>query len=146
MDDKIYLPPIAVLKAQAKRLRTRLAQDGDFISHSESLELIAAQYGRRDWNTLHADAGNRQSLTLQVGARLNGRYLSQPFKGEIISVQKLPGDGSRITIVFDDPVDVVSFNSFSAYRSRVTATLDSNWATPQKTSDGTPHLVIDGVH
>lgn len=145
MDDYTYLPPITALKAQAKRLRTRLAQDGDFITHSEGLELIAAQYGRRDWNTLHADAGNRQSSALFVGARLNGRYLSQSFKGEIISVHKLSEENLRITIIFDEPVDVVSFDSFSAYRRRVTATVDSNWATPQKTSDGSPHLVIDGL-
>lgn len=145
MNDTILLPPITALKAQAKRLRARLAQASDFISHSESLELIAAQYGQRDWNTLHAAARNLQSSELNVGARLNGRYLNQPFKGEVISARKLPGERLRVTINFDEPVDVVSFDSFSAYRRRVTATLHSNWTTLQKTSDGTPHLVIDGL-
>ena len=58
----IPIPSIDVLKQQAKRLRAGLAEDGDFISHSESLELVAKQYGLRDWNTLFAAAGNRPSL------------------------------------------------------------------------------------
>jgi catechol 2,3-dioxygenase-like lactoylglutathione lyase family enzyme len=41
-------------KNQAKRLRTSLAERGVAITHSEALELVAHQYGARDWNTLAA--------------------------------------------------------------------------------------------
>ena len=41
-------------KNQAKRLRTSLADRGVEVTHSEALELVAHQYGARDWNTLAA--------------------------------------------------------------------------------------------
>ena len=83
------LPDIAELKAQAKRLRAALVDDGDFITHSESLELLAKQYGFRDWNTLHARAGNRPSEPYRVGDQRSGAYLGQSFTGEIVSVKRL---------------------------------------------------------
>jgi hypothetical protein len=43
-------------KAQARRLRTALTADGVEITHSRALELIAAQQGVADWNTLAARA------------------------------------------------------------------------------------------
>lgn len=41
-------------KSMAKRLRTALAERGTEIGHSEALELVARQYGARDWNTFAA--------------------------------------------------------------------------------------------
>lgn len=41
-------------KAMARRLRTRLEADGVTITHSQSLELLAASLGYRDWNTYAA--------------------------------------------------------------------------------------------
>ncbi|MGC5221439.1 glyoxalase superfamily protein [Micromonospora sp. DT81.3] len=41
-------------KSMASRLRARLAEDGTGISHSRALDLVAAQLGYRDWNTLAA--------------------------------------------------------------------------------------------
>jgi len=41
-------------KGMAKRLRADLADRGLAVSHSEALELVAHQYGVRDWNTLAA--------------------------------------------------------------------------------------------
>jgi len=41
-------------KAMAKRLRTALSAQGTDISHSASLELVAAELGHRDWNTAAA--------------------------------------------------------------------------------------------
>jgi hypothetical protein len=37
--------------------KSRIQAGGDAISHSRALELIAAQFGFNDWNTLHAAAG-----------------------------------------------------------------------------------------
>ena len=44
-------------KSMASRLRARLATNGSQISHSQALELVAAQLGYRDWNTLAALQG-----------------------------------------------------------------------------------------
>ena len=138
------LPSLEALKQQAKRLRAGLDQDGDFITHSESLELIARQYGYRDWNTLYAAAGNRPpAKRFQLGARVRGRYLGQPFAGEIIAVRAMSGEHLRVVVKFDEPVDVIKFESFSAYRSRVSAVISGDGATAEKTSDGAPQLQME---
>lgn len=139
------LPSLADLKAKARRLRSALAEDGDFIKHGESLELVARQHGFRNWNTLHAAAGNRQPLPLAVGGTIAGRYLGQPFKARIVSLQPLGGDEAymRISLELDEPVDVVRFDSFSAYRRRIQATIRRSGETVTKTSDGEPHLRLD---
>jgi len=59
MRDPTPLPPLNALKDQARRLRSRLEANGETIGHSKALELIAAQHGFNDWNTLHAALGNR---------------------------------------------------------------------------------------
>lgn len=141
-----HLPSIDALKQQAKRLRAGLDKDGDFLTHSESLELIAKQYGFRDWNTLHAAAGNRPPIQrFHLGARVKGRYLGQPFTGEVISLRSMPPDHLRVTLKFDQPVDVVSFESFSAFRSRVSAVINAEGVTAEKISGGAPQLVMETV-
>ena len=132
------------LKDQAKRLRASLAGSGEPISHSQSLELVARQHGYRDWNTAHAAAGNRLPASFHVGQVLTGTYLGQKFLGEVIAVQRL-GEGNRwrLTFRFDEPVDVVTFDSFSSYRHRVTATVGSDGVTAERTSNGEPHMRIE---
>lgn len=140
------LPSLEALKDQAKRLRSRLSGEGEDISHSRSLELIAAQYGYRDWNTLHAAVGNRPPFNpWMLGSRVKGRYLGQPFEGEILSVTALTAQPGRyrLTMKFDEPVDVVTFESFSAFRQRVTATIDETGRTVEKTSNGSPQLELE---
>jgi hypothetical protein len=71
------LPSLDALKDQAKRLRSRLASEGEEISHSKSLELISAQYGYRNWNTLHAAVGNRPSFNpWMLGSRASKATIS----------------------------------------------------------------------
>ena len=144
MTGSSQLPSLEDLKAQAKRLRATLAADGTPIGHSRALELLAHQHGYRDWNTLHAAIGNRPPPSpVAVGDRVTGRYLSQPFEGEVIGVQALATpDRFRVTLQFDAPVDVVTFDSFSAYRQRVTGTIDRTGRTAEKTSDGRPHMEL----
>lgn len=145
-------PPDAAsgYKQQAKRLRMLMKEQGRVISHGEALELVARQHGFRDWNTLSASAPEkpappRNSVPpLEVGALVNGRYLNQAFVGEILSVTALSdGEHFRITIHFAEPVDVVTFDSFSAFRRRVTATINRDGISPQKTSNGLPQMVIE---
>lgn len=139
------LPSLETLKDQAKRLRNRLAQEGETIGHSRALELIAAQYGFRDWNTLHAKVGNRPPLNpWMLGARVSGTYLGHPFTAEVISVQAIQNRPGyyRLTMKFDEPVDVVTFDSFSSFRHRINCTIDETGRSPSKTSDGRPHVEL----
>ncbi len=135
------IAPVAELKEQAKRLRKRLLDAGVKLSHSEALELLAHQLGARDWNTLHAMAGNR--VQLRVGDRVEGRYLGQPFTAEIRGLTMI-GDGGhrRVTLQFDVPVDVVRFDSFSSLRQRVTGEIGWDGRSTRHTSDGEPQLIV----
>jgi len=62
MDNK--LPSTDFLKSQAKRLRVDLISLGYPVAHAATLEMVAHQWGARDWNTLNAMAGeSKQSWT-----------------------------------------------------------------------------------
>lgn len=139
------LPSLDVLKDQAKRLRDTLGRQGTVINHSKALELIAAQQGFRDWNTLMGAVGNRPPVrSYNIGDQVIGHYLGQMFTGTIIGVQTLTNahGRTRVTFDFDEPVDVITFESWSAYRKRVTCTLDKEGRTVEKTSNGQPHMVL----
>ncbi|EPE99083.1 glyoxalase superfamily protein [Rhizobium grahamii] len=139
-------PPIEELKSQAKRLRQAMETRGTAISHSAALELVAQQHGVRDWNTLSALATrpNEEPIAaLSVGAQVRGRYLNQAFSGKILALSAHGGGLHKITIHFDEPVDVVTFESFSAFRQRINAQVDGNGVSPRKTSNGVPHLILD---
>jgi hypothetical protein len=137
------LPSIETLKEQAKRLRATLEAAGQPTGHSRSLELLAHQYGYKDWNTLHAAVGNRPRNPVSVGTRVQGQYLGQAFAGEVLGVRVLGVPGRfRVTFDFDEPVDVVTFASFSNFRRRVSCVIDETGVTAEKTSDGEPHLKL----
>jgi hypothetical protein len=139
------LPSLDALKDQAKRLRDTLGRQGTAINHSRSLELIAGQHGFRDWNTLMGTIGNRPpARSYNIGDQVIGHYLGQMFTGRIIGVQSLTTahGRTRVTFDFDEPVDVITFEGWSAYRKRVTCTLDEEGRTVEKTSNGVPHMVL----
>jgi len=138
------LPSLEALKAQARNLRASLEQEGNFIKHGEALEFIAAQYGYRNWNTLHAALGNTPRGELAVGSRISGAYLGQPFTGTILSLSARGGGTHyRVALDLDEAVDVVRFNSFSALRKRINGTVRRDGLSHARTSDGTPHLVLE---
>ena len=138
-------PSLEGLKNQAKRLRSALAEDGVAISHSQSLERIAHQFGYADWNTLHALAGNTAPVfTPAIGQRVRGTYLGHPFTARIRAVSLVQlGDRYRVTLDFDEAVDVVAFEGMSAFRKRVSATIGTDGRTVEKTSNGVPQVVIN---
>lgn len=139
-------PTIEELKSQAKRLRQAMEARGTAISHSAALELVAQQHGVRDWNTLSALATRPNAepiAAISVGSLVRGRYLNQPFTGKILALSAYGGGRHKITIHFDEPVDVVTFESFSAFRQRINAQIDGNGVSPRKTSNGVPQLVLD---
>jgi len=138
------LPTVEDLKAQAKRLRTQLAVLKTPVSHSQSLELLAQQMGLRDWNTLHARASalSNHRPPWAVGDFVRGRYLDQPCSGRIVSLSAVTGGRYRMTLHLDEAIDVVTFDSFSSFRQRINATMDSHGRSIGKRSDGVPHLAL----
>ena len=145
MNRSTPLPSLATFKDHARRLRARLEADGRPIGYSQSLELQAHQHGFKDWNTLHAAIGNRPPQSpLILGDRVRGTYLGQSFAGEVIGLQRrTASDRFAVTLLFDEPVDVVKFDSFSAFRHRVRCVIDRHGKTTEKTSDGQPHLQLE---
>ena len=130
-------------KLRAQAIRAEHAARNVTISHSAALEKVAVELGYRDWNTASARLSNLPEIPLQVGDRVAGAYLKQPFAGRVLGVREVYGGGSyEVTIQFDTPVDVVSFDSFSAFRSRVTATIGADGISASRTSDGHPHMQV----
>lgn len=146
MTSPIHTPPIHTAdqaKAQARALRAAQAAAGRTISHSAALEQVARDQGYASWNALSARLSNAPEVALQVGDRTAGRYLGQPFEATVLAVRNLgQGQGLEITLDFDTPVDVVTFESFSAFRSRVTATISPGGTSFAKTGNGVPQLVV----
>lgn len=131
-------------KARAREIRAELASAGTSISHSEALEWVAKELGFRNWNTASARLSNMPEVVLQVGDQVAGRYLKQDFEGRVLAVREMAGGSAfEVTLEFDEPVDVVEFDSFSAFRKRVTATVSSGGVSFSKTSDGVPHLTVE---
>lgn len=130
-------------KLRARAIRRDLAGRGVAISHSQALERVAAELGYRDWNTAVARLSNEPEFSVQVGDAVGGIYLKQPFTARVIAVREM-GGGSHfhVTLQLDEPVDVVTFDSFSAFRKRISATIDADGISPARTSDGEPHLVV----
>jgi hypothetical protein len=139
------LPSLDGAKNRARRLRTRLARDGVEIGHGQALEIIASEHGFRDWNTLHAAIGNRlPGAPVDVGQTVTGAYLGMRFRGEVRGVRSVAGgDRYRLTIRFDEPVDVSAFPGLEVKRRQISATIRRDGRTVERTSTGTPHLMLD---
>lgn len=145
MRSDTFMPTLAALKDQAKRLKTKFASDGETINHARALELIASQYGFKDWNTLHAAAGNRTGIEhLKPGMTVSGSYLGQPFKAQLLGITMSTAAAERYRVVLDleEAVDVVTFDSFSAFRKRIHGTIGADGLSRERTSNGLPQLEL----
>lgn len=146
MSFSLDTPSTATFKAEAKALRAERAEAGTPITHSAALENVARRHGFRDWNTAAASKPERLPSPVQLGQRVAGTYLKQPFVGTVLGVQILADmQHYKVTVKFDQPVDVVTSELFSAFRQRVTATLDLHGVSPARTSDGEPHMRLRRV-
>ena len=145
MNGSINLPSIVTLKSQAKRLRADQAAKGTPISHSLSLEMRAHQLGFKDWNTLNAAVIHQPpACPVQVGDRVEGHYLSQPFVGAVVSASAQGQPGRfRLSLQFDEAVDVSTFDSMKVLRQRVSCTIGEDGKTDEKTSNGIPQLSLN---
>lgn len=131
------------LKAEARQWRAVQAEAGHPVTNSEALEMVARWHGFRDWNTASGVLPITRAPAFSIGQRVGGHYLKQAFQGTIISVTALgAGEKFRLTIQFDEPVDVVAFDSFSAFRQRVVAVVGRDGRSTTHTSDGAPHMQL----
>ncbi|MCS6762560.1 MAG: glyoxalase superfamily protein [Candidatus Devosia symbiotica] len=113
------------------------------MTHSAALKQVACTHGYRDWNTAHVTLPDHVAIPFQVSSRVTSSYLEQPFTGVLIGVQML-GDGghSKITVTFDEPVNVTPDFIFAALRHRVVATIDSHGVTSALRGNGQPQMVV----
>ena len=139
------LPSIDMLKSQAKRLRTAMSDKQTPITQSMALEAIARQWGFRDWNTINAAAKSNAPIGWHVGQRVAGSYLGHLFQGSLKAVRVAQGGYWYLTVVFDEAVDVVEFDSFSAFRKQVNVTVNEDGVTHSKTSNGVPHMELRAI-
>jgi hypothetical protein len=136
-------PSAQTLKAEARALRDERSRAGLDLSHGAALEEIARRHGFRDWNTARAALPERVMVPFQVGMRVGGLYLEQPFKGLVIGVQ-MSGDMQTftLTVKFDDPVNVTPDFMFAALRHRVTATVDARGISLALRGNGKPQMEV----
>ncbi|SMX36812.1 glyoxalase superfamily protein [Octadecabacter ascidiaceicola] len=136
-------PTVAQAKDLAKKLRLAKGSNGTAIGHAQSLEQVAHQHGFRDWNTMLAAIGNGAPKGWSVGEKVSGTYLSQFFSATVVSVRQLKPGWFRVELDLNEPVDVVSFESFSNFRKRIRGTVGPKGHSVERTSDWEPHLQID---
>lgn len=139
------LPTLPAVKAHAKRLRSTLQDAGTLVSHSKALEMLAHQYGFKDWNGFRTKLPTSEFTVpngYHIGDRVQGRYLGQSFQAKIHSVEKIGTEYTRLVLDFDKAVDVVTFDSFSSFRKRIQCVIGTQGCTPQKTSNGEPQLCL----
>ncbi len=135
-------------KAQARRLRTALADDNMPVSHSRSLELVARLHGARDWNTLSAAPnGSRAPVApFSLGDRVAGTFNDAPAQGRVIGMSEtIKPDLWRVTIAFDPPVDVVTSKLFSSERRRMTVIVGADGRSRRLTGTETGKLALNRV-
>lgn len=136
------IPTRDVLKSQAKRLRSDMAERGQSITHAQALETIAHQWGVRDWNTLSAQA-TATPISWTPGQRVMGRYLGHSFEGFVKAARQSANGYWSLTLRFDSAIDVVESELFSSFRQQVNTTVTPDGVSPRKTSDGQPHVVLN---
>lgn len=146
MSFSLDTPSAQTLKSEARQLREERARAGTPITHGTALEEVARAHGYRDWNTARAALPDRIAAPFQVGARVRGDYLEQPFVGTLIGVQMLSDMRHfKVTVLFDTPVNVTPNFIFAAHRHRVTATIDLRGISPDLRGNGAPVMRLSRV-
>lgn len=146
MSFSLDTPSAQTLKSEAKALRAQRELTGETLSHGAALEAVARSHGYRDWNTARAVLPDRVVSPWQVGQRVKGLYLDQPFTGMLIGVQVLGNmQNYTVTIQFDAPVNVTPTFMFAALRHRVVSTIDIHGISSAMRGNGNPQLVMKRV-
>jgi hypothetical protein len=143
MSFSLDTPSALTLKSEAKALREERAKAGELLSHGAALETIAKSHGFRDWNTARAALPERPAVPFQLGMRVTGHYLGQPFKGMLIATSLMVDMRHyKVTVKFDEPVNVSPGFTFPNLRHRVMATIDIHGKSPAHTSNGLPQMQL----
>lgn len=143
MSFSLDTPSAQTLKSEAKDLREQRAALGETLSHGAALEAVARSHGYRDWNTARAALPDRVVAPWQVGQRVGGLYLDQPFTGMLIGVQLLGNmQNYTVTVQFDSPVNVTPTFMFAALRHRVVSTIDLHGISNATRGNGNPQMVL----
>lgn len=143
MSFSLDTPSAQTLKSEAKELRQQRAALGETLSHGAALEQVARAHGYRDWNTARAALPERVAVPFQVGQKVTGFYLDQPFAGMLIGVQLLSNMQSyTVTIQFDEPVNVTPTFMFAALRHRVVSTIDIHGVSLATRGNGNPQMIV----
>nr|WP_314260568.1 glyoxalase superfamily protein [uncultured Devosia sp.] len=146
MSFSLDTPSAQTLKSEAKVLRAQRELAGETLSHGAALEQVARAHGYRDWNTARAALPDRVVSPWQVGQKVKGLYLDQPFTGMLIGVQLLGNmQNYTVTIQFDAPVNVTPTFMFAALRHRVVSTVDIHGTSSAMRGNGNPQLVLKRV-
>lgn len=141
-----HSPNVANLKAQARRYRASHEAQGRQLSHARALELVARQHGFADWNTAVATCRqHRVPDKLAAGKVVQGRYLGQAFEARIIAATQVPDGHVLLTFDLHEPIDVAASSRFSAFRKRISGSVDSEGRSEETLSDGTPQLEVLGL-
>jgi hypothetical protein len=137
-------PPLARIKDQARRMRTRTVAKGAPLSQAQALEKLARMLGHRDWNTLRALAARTpEGAPLSVGDRVRLRYLGVPADARVRSVQEGEEDGLwRIALDLSGPLSIPTAEGIDLTRRRLHALVDRKGVSPARRSDGVPHLEL----
>jgi hypothetical protein len=128
------------LKTEARTWRGQCQAMGESVTHGAALEAVARRHGFRDWNTACALLPERDPTPLAPGDRVTGTYLGHPFEGVLLAATLLGAGQSRVTVLFDAPVNVTAGSPYAHLRWRVTATLDADGTSPARTGNGEPHM------
>ena len=143
MSFSLDIQSVQTLKSEAKVLRQERSTAGESLTHGAALETFAKAHGFRDWNTARASLPDRVAVPFQVGQRVHGTYLEQPFRGVLLGVQLMSDQQHfKITVNFDEPVNVTPTFMFAALRHRVVATVDLQGRSPALRGNGKPQMII----
>ncbi|EYD76175.1 hypothetical protein Rumeso_02250 [Rubellimicrobium mesophilum DSM 19309] len=129
-----------VLKTEARIWREQCQARGEPVTHGAALEAVARRHGFRDWNAACGLLPERDPAPLASGERVAGTYLGHPFEGVLVAATPLGAGQSRVTVLFDAPVNVTAGSPYAHLRQRVTATLDEDGTSPARTGNGEPHM------
>jgi hypothetical protein len=137
------LPTVAEAKKLAKALRADHLSTGEEMTHGRALELVAARYGHRDWNSLNAAIADLAPKGWTAGGRVRGYFMGQVFEADVLASEQVKPGWYRLTLDLDEAIDVVTFESFSNFRERLVKIVGPDGTTQEKTSQGIAHLTLE---
>lgn len=146
-------------KTMAKALRTALAERQIDITHSDSLELVARQFGLNDWNTLAAkiDAATT-TLPLPAGWIVTGSNYElyalglDPDLAGTVRIERIPGTQGQPGNAFGTLMQTIDARDYVGKSLSISAELMSRgagkgslWIRVDPLNGGR-HLQFDNMH